>query len=289
MLQEVLDAKRKGKTYSIVFVGINGVGKSTSLSKVAYYLKEHNIDVMITACDTFRSGAVEQLRSHAKCLDVELFEKGYLKDPADVARASRTHAKQAKKDCVLIDTAGRMQNNDKLMRELAKLVSVNTPDLVLFVGEALVGNDGIDQLNMFNKSLAVLTKFCYEWQGAEGQMASASASYNQVRYHSDKVGATLSMTYKTGQPTFEDVRSRVRPEVHAPQGRGRTSRLQAVRRTLAVSRGSRAAQQADSGCNYLAPRARVTRKAWNYVPTLRRAGAAIQTEGNALTSAPAAA
>ena len=119
VLREVLDAKRKGKTYSIVFVGINGVGKSTSLSKVAYYLKEHNIDVMITACDTFRSGAVEQLRSHAKCLDVELFEKGYLKDPADVARASLVHAKQAKKDCVLIDTAGRMQNNDKLMRELA--------------------------------------------------------------------------------------------------------------------------------------------------------------------------
>ena len=69
-------------------------------------------------------------------------------------RASLVHAKQAKKDCVLIDTAGRMQNNDKFMRELAKLVSVNTPDLVLFVGEALVGNDGIDQLNMFNKSLS---------------------------------------------------------------------------------------------------------------------------------------
>ena len=75
VLREVLDAKRKGKTYSIVFVGINGVGKSTSLSKVAYYLKEHNIDVMITACDTFRSGAVEQLRSHAKCLDVEFSRK----------------------------------------------------------------------------------------------------------------------------------------------------------------------------------------------------------------------
>ncbi len=191
VLREVLDAKRKGKTYSIVFVGINGVGKSTSLSKVAYYLKEHNIDVMITACDTFRSGAVEQLRSHAKCLDVELFEKGYLKDPADVARASLVHAKQAKKDCVLIDTAGRMQNNDKLMRELAKLVSVNTPDLVLFVGEALVGNDGIDQLNMFNKSLS---QYCTDGRTIDGLVLTKFDTID------DKVGATLSMTYKTGQP-----------------------------------------------------------------------------------------
>merc|ERR1711934_1107249 len=161
VLREVLDAKRRGKTYSIVFVGINGVGKSTSLSKVAYYLKEHNIDVMITACDTFRSGAVEQLRSHAK------------------------------KDCVLIDTAGRMQNNDKLMRELAKLVSVNTPDLVLFVGEALVGNDGIDQLNMFNKSLA---QFCTDGRTINGLVLTKFDTID------DKVGATLSMTYKTGQP-----------------------------------------------------------------------------------------
>ena len=192
VLREVLDAKAKHRgPYSIVFVGINGVGKSTTLSKVAYYLKEHGIDVMITACDTFRSGAVEQLRSHANCLDVELFEKGYLKDPADVARASLVHAKQAKKDCVLIDTAGRMQNNDKLMRELATLVSVNTPDLVLFVGEALVGNDGIDQLNMFNNSLA---QFCPDGRTIDGLVLTKFDTID------DKVGATLSMTYKTGQP-----------------------------------------------------------------------------------------
>jgi len=192
VLREVLDAKAKHRgPYSIVFVGINGVGKSTTLSKVAYYLKEHGIDVMITACDTFRSGAVEQLRSHANCLDVELFEKGYLKDPADVARASLVHAKQAKKDCVLIDTAGRMQNNDKLMRELATLASVNTPDLVLFVGEALVGNDGIDQLNMFNNSLA---QFCPDGRTIDGLVLTKFDTID------DKVGATLSMTYKTGQP-----------------------------------------------------------------------------------------
>ncbi|KAH8069800.1 hypothetical protein JL721_5692 [Aureococcus anophagefferens] len=159
VLREVLAAKKRPKgPYSIVFVGINGVGKSTSLSKVAYYLKEHGVDVMITACDTFRSGAVEQLRSHAKCLDVELYEKGYLKDPA--ARAG---------------------NNERLMRELAKLISVNSPDLVLFVGEALVGNDGIDQLNMFNKSLA---QFCPDGRQIDGLVLSKFDTID------DKVGAT---------------------------------------------------------------------------------------------------
>ena len=192
VLREVLAAKRRPKgPYSIVFVGINGVGKSTSLSKVAYYLREHGVDVMITACDTFRSGAVEQLRSHAKCLDVELYEKGYLKDPADVARASLDHAKKVGRDAVLIDTAGRMQNNERLMRELAKLISVNDPDLVLFVGEALVGNDGIDQLNMFNKSLA---QFCKDGRQIDGLVLTKFDTID------DKVGATLSMTYKTGQP-----------------------------------------------------------------------------------------
>ena len=114
-----------------------------------------------------------------------------MKDPADVARASLAHARTQKRDCVLIDTAGRMQNNDKLMRELAKLVTVNSPDLVLFVGEALVGNDGIDQLNMFNKSLS---QFCPDGRQIDGLVLTKFDTID------DKVGATLSMTYKTGQP-----------------------------------------------------------------------------------------
>jgi signal recognition particle receptor subunit alpha len=178
VLREILDAKAAGRAYSIVFVGVNGVGKSTSLSKVCYYLKSKGVNVMIAACDTFRSGAVEQLNQHAKVLDVPLFEKGtleslcthvkvllfivclcallfrapgYAKDPASVAKEAIKYGTENGFDCVLIDTAGRMQNNEPLMRALAKLVSNNNPDLVLFVGEALVGNDGIDQLSMFDR------------------------------------------------------------------------------------------------------------------------------------------
>jgi signal recognition particle receptor subunit alpha len=120
-------------------------------------LKQHGIKVLLAACDTFRSGAVEQLRTHSRCLDVPLFEMGYARDPSTVASAAKTYARDNHFDCVLIDTAGRMQNNEPLMKALAKLVSDNSPDLVLFVGEALVGNDGIDQLSMFD---AALKNYC---------------------------------------------------------------------------------------------------------------------------------
>jgi len=193
LLHQVRSNKGNKKPYVCAFVGINGVGKSTSLAKVCYYLKEHGVKVMVAACDTFRSGAVEQLRSHAKCLGVPLFEKGYLKDPGEVAKMAIAEATALQYDCVLIDTAGRMQNNDKLMRELAKLVQVNKPDMLLFVGEALVGNDGIDQLSMFNKALATYLPSGAA-QGVDGIILTKFDTID------DKVGATLSMSYKTGQP-----------------------------------------------------------------------------------------
>ena len=85
ILRDVRAAREAGRPYTIVFVGVNGVGKSTNLSKVAYWLLQHEIKVMIAACDTFRAGAVEQLRTHCKRLGVPLFERGYEKDPANVA------------------------------------------------------------------------------------------------------------------------------------------------------------------------------------------------------------
>merc|ERR1719221_1844278 len=137
-IETLLAAKNAGRVYVIVFLGVNGVGKSTNLAKVAYYLKHKGgLDVLICACDTFRAGAVEQLNVHARCLDVPLFERGYGKDPADIAKNAIAQAKQTGIDVVLVDTAGRMQDNEPLMRALAKLVAINSPDLVLFVGEAL--------------------------------------------------------------------------------------------------------------------------------------------------------
>ena len=121
VLREVRAAKEAGRPYVVAFVGVNGVGKSTNLSKVAYWLAQHDVRVMIAACDTFRAGAVQQLRTHCKRLDVPLFERGYEKDPSAVASEAIRAAQRAGVDAVLIDTAGRMQDNEPLMRALAKL------------------------------------------------------------------------------------------------------------------------------------------------------------------------
>jgi len=146
MLAGVAAAKAAGRPYVIAFVGVNGVGKSTSLSKVAYYLKTNGFVPMLCACDTFRAGAVEQLRVHAQSLELPLFEKGYGKDPAGIAADGIKYGQQMGHDVVLVDTAGRMQDNEPLMRALSKLVTLNNPDLVLFVGEALAGNEAVDQV-----------------------------------------------------------------------------------------------------------------------------------------------
>mmetsp|Transcript_17488 Transcript_17488/g.52584 ORF Transcript_17488/g.52584 Transcript_17488/m.52584 type:complete len:589 (+) Transcript_17488:90-1856(+) len=195
VLRAALAAKNAGRVYSICFLGVNGVGKSTNLAKVAYYLKNKGgLNVLICACDTFRAGAVEQLKTHSRCLDVPLFERGYGKDPADIAKNAVAHARQNGHDVVLIDTAGRMQDNEPLMRALAKLVAVNNPDLVLFVGEALVGNDAIDQVTKFNRSLVDMSHDPRNPRGIDGMLLT---KYDTV---DDKVGAALSMVYVTGQP-----------------------------------------------------------------------------------------
>jgi signal recognition particle receptor subunit alpha len=124
--------------YVITFVGVNGVGKSTSLGKVAFWLLQNNLRVLVAACDTFRSGAVEQLRVHVRNLGmlqqgggadrIELYEKGYGKDAAGIAREAIAYAGTKGFDVVLVDTAGRMQDNEPLMRALAK-VSIHRPPL----------------------------------------------------------------------------------------------------------------------------------------------------------------
>ncbi|GAA5837923.1 hypothetical protein JCM9279_004069 [Rhodotorula babjevae] len=210
--------------YAITFVGVNGVGKSTNLSKVAFWLLQNRLRVLIAACDTFRSGAVEQLRVHVRNLGklddelagasaggekkVELFEKGYGKDAAGIAKEALAYAKQEGFDVVLIDTAGRMQDNEPLMRALAKLIAVNQPDKIIFVGEALVGNEAVDQLTKFNRSLR-------DFSGSAGAGGGGAAGGGPGKGRGvdgmiltkfdtidDKVGAALSMTYVTGQPIY---------------------------------------------------------------------------------------
>jgi len=128
LLRDIAQAQAEKRPYTIVFIGVNGVGKSTNLSKTAFWLLQNNLKILIAACDTFRSGAVEQLRVHVRNLKaleqnavVDLYEKGYGKDAASIAKEAISSAKLTGHDVVLIDTAGRMQDNDPLMRALAKV------------------------------------------------------------------------------------------------------------------------------------------------------------------------
>ncbi|KAJ2737158.1 hypothetical protein IW152_000179 [Coemansia sp. BCRC 34962] len=201
IIRDIEQAQLQHRPYTMAFVGVNGVGKSTNLSKVCYWLLQNNKRVLIAACDTFRSGAVEQLRVHVRNLralsesnqNVEIFERGYGKDSAAIAKDAIAFGAANGFDVVLIDTAGRMQDNEPLMRALAKLVSVNSPDKILFVGEALVGNEAVDQLEKFNQALR-------DFSGQSKPRHIDGIILTKFDTIDDRVGAALSMTYTTGQP-----------------------------------------------------------------------------------------
>ncbi|KAK3335428.1 hypothetical protein B0T19DRAFT_489276 [Cercophora scortea] len=150
---------RKARPYVMSIVGVNGVGKSTNLSKICFFLLQNRYKVLIAAGDTFRSGAVEQLAVHVRNLKeltareggkVELYQKGYGKDAATVAKDAVTFAAQEGFDVVLIDTAGRRHNDQRLMSSLEKFAKFAQPDKILMVGEALVGTDSVAQARNFN-------------------------------------------------------------------------------------------------------------------------------------------
>ena len=200
--------------YAMCFVGVNGVGKSTNLAKVCFWLLQNRYRVLIAACDTFRSGAVEQLRTHVRNLGqleidgravseglpsgealLELYERGYGKDAAGIAKDALAYARQGGFDVVLIDTAGRMQDNEPLMRALAKLIAVNQPDKVLFVGEALVGNEAVDQLTKFNRAVK-------DYSGVSNPRGLDGCLLTKWDTVDDKVGTALTSTWATGLPIF---------------------------------------------------------------------------------------
>lgn len=221
ILRDVMEAQSQRRPFVITFCGVNGVGKSTNLAKISFWLIENGFTVLIAACDTFRAGAVEQLRTHQRRLNslhppekhggrpvVQLYEKGYGKDAAGIAMEAIVYARNQAFDVVLVDTAGRMQDNAPLMTALAKLIAVNMPDLVLFVGEALVGNEAVDQLVKFNQALA-------DHSMADKPRLIDGIVLTKFDTIDDKVGAAISMTYITGQPivfvgtgqTYNDLRS----------------------------------------------------------------------------------
>lgn len=182
-LLEVLENKRKSKEpCAIVFVGINGTGKTTTIAKVAQLLQKKKYSVVLAGADTFRAGAIEQLEIHAKSLGIHLIKHQYGADAAAVAFDAVQYAKAHGVNAVLIDTAGRMQTNKNLLAEMEKIIRVVKPDLVLFVGDALAGNDAVSQAEEFSKSVridgSVLTKIDADAKG----------------------GAAVSITYVTKKP-----------------------------------------------------------------------------------------
>jgi len=167
-LLEMIKSK-KGKPFVIVFVGFNGSGKTTTIAKLANWLKKNGLSVVIAASDTFRAGAIEQVEEHARRVGVKIIKHGYKSDPAAVAYDAIEHAKARGIDVVLVDTAGRNELNRNLMDEMKKIVRVTKPDLVIFVGDALAGNAIIEQARQFNEAVkidgAILTKLDADARG----------------------------------------------------------------------------------------------------------------------------
>ncbi len=149
------EAKETGVPLKIMFVGINGTGKTTSIAKISTYFIQKGYTPVIAASDTFRAGAIEQLTHHADKLGVKIIKHKKGADPAAVAFDAVEHAKAKGKELVLIDTAGRMQTNINLMDEMKKIKRVVKPDLIIYVGDALTGNDSVEQAQKFNDAVGI--------------------------------------------------------------------------------------------------------------------------------------
>jgi len=168
--------------YVILFFGINGSGKTTSVAKLAWKLKEENVNCVLAAGDTFRAASIEQLEIHANKIGVPIVKGEYGKDPASIAFDAISYAKKHKIKVVLIDTAGRMYTKQNLMKEMEKIVRVSKPNKKIFVGESITGNDATEQARMFN-----------ETAGIDGIILTKADV-------DERAGAILSVSYATGKP-----------------------------------------------------------------------------------------
>lgn len=174
--------EERKKPVVIMFVGVNGTGKTLSIAKIAFQLQKQGKTCVMAAGDTFRAGAIEQLSIHADKLGVKIIKHGSGADPAAVAYDAIEHAKAKHKDVVLLDTAGRMQTNSNLMDEMAKIKRVAKPDMIIFVGDALSGNDAVEQAKRFNEVVGI--------DGVILTKVDADA----------KGGSSLSIAYTIGKP-----------------------------------------------------------------------------------------
>ncbi len=139
----------------LMFVGINGTGKTTAIAKLAHRLHARGRTCVLAASDTFRAGAIEQITLHSDKLGCKVIKHQSGSDPAAVAFDAVDHAKARKKDFVLIDTAGRMQTNRNLMDEMAKIKRVAKPHAVVFVGDSLAGTDAVEQAKRFDEAIGI--------------------------------------------------------------------------------------------------------------------------------------
>jgi fused signal recognition particle receptor len=178
----IVEKRKQGEPLKIMFVGINGTGKTTTIAKLATYFIEKNYTPVIAASDTFRAGAIEQITHHADKIGVKIIKHKKGSDPAAVAYDAVEHARAQGKDLVLIDTAGRMQTNINLMDEMKKIQRVVKPDFIIFVGDALTGNDAVEQARKFNEAVGI--------DGVILTKADADA----------KGGAALSIGYVINKP-----------------------------------------------------------------------------------------
>lgn len=179
---DLADGKEAGEPLVVMFVGINGTGKTTTIAKISKLLMDNGHTVVLASGDTYRAGAIEQLEEHARRLGIRVIKHRYGSDAAAVSFDAVQHAKAQGIDVVLIDTAGRMQTNRNLMDELQKIKRVVQPDLTVMVLDALIGNDAVDQAQTFNEIVgfdaAILTKVDADARG----------------------GSSLSVAYLTGKP-----------------------------------------------------------------------------------------
>ncbi|MEM4625219.1 MAG: signal recognition particle-docking protein FtsY, partial [Candidatus Pacearchaeota archaeon] len=151
----ILKINEKRGVFVILFFGINGSGKTTTIAKIANFLKNNNISCVISASDTFRAASIEQISKHGERLGIKVIHHNYGADPSAVAYDAIEYAKAHEIKVVLIDTAGRMYTKTDLMREMEKIVRVTKPDLKIFVAESITGNDATEQAKTFNEAIGI--------------------------------------------------------------------------------------------------------------------------------------